>query len=155
MTLTTVLDAYIAHQKEVVTNRSAYELRKAKERHHIVDGLIKALSILDEVIATIRSSNDKRDAKNNLMAKYDFTEAQSEAIVSLQLYRLTNTDITQLRDEARELDVRIAELEDILANEKKLLKVITNSLKSSKRHMLMREDPLLRKKSKKLRLTLK
>lgn len=133
MTLTTILDAYIAHQKEVVTNRSAYELRKAKERHHIVDGLIKALSILDEVIATIRSSNDKRDAKNNLMTKYDFTEAQSEAIVSLQLYRLTNTDITQLRDEARELDVRIAELEDILANEKKLLKVITNSLKKLKK----------------------
>ncbi|MCY7434555.1 DNA topoisomerase IV subunit A [Bacillus pumilus] len=133
MTLTTILDAYIAHQKEVVTNRSAYELRKAKERHHIVDGLIKALSILDEVIATIRSSNDKRDAKNNLMDKYDFTEAQSEAIVSLQLYRLTNTDITQLRDEASELDVRIAELEDILGNEKKLLKVITNSLKKLKK----------------------
>ncbi|WP_426458046.1 DNA topoisomerase IV subunit A [Bacillus altitudinis] len=133
MTLTTVLDAYITHQKEVVTNRSAYELRKAKERHHIVDGLIKALSILDEVIATIRSSNDKRDAKNNLMEKYDFTEAQSEAIVSLQLYRLTNTDITQLRDEARELDVRIAELEDILANEKKLFKVITNNLKKLKK----------------------
>ncbi|MCY7692272.1 DNA topoisomerase IV subunit A [Bacillus altitudinis] len=133
MTLTTVLDAYIAHQKEVVTNRSAYELRKAKERHHIVDGLIKALSILDEVIATIRSSNDKRDAKNNLMEKYDFTEAQSEAIVSLQLYRLTNTDITQLRDEARELDGRIAELEDILANEKKLFKVITNNLKKLKK----------------------
>ncbi|MCM3034441.1 DNA topoisomerase IV subunit A [Bacillus pumilus] len=133
MTLTTILDAYIAHQKEVVTNRSAYELRKAKERHHIVDGLIKALSILDEVIATIRSSNDKRDAKNNLMEKYDFTEAQSEAIVSLQLYRLTNTDITQLRDEASELDVRIAELEDILGNEKKLLKVITNSLKKLKK----------------------
>lgn len=153
MTLTTILDAYIAHQKEVVTNRSAYELRKAKERHHIVDGLIKALSILDEVIATIRSSNDKRDAKNNLMEKYDFTEAQSEAIVSLQLYRLTNTDITQLRDEASELDVRIAELEDILGNEKKLLKVITNSLKKLKRHMLMRDDLSLRKKSKKLRLT--
>ncbi|WP_144678733.1 DNA topoisomerase IV subunit A [Bacillus altitudinis] len=133
MTLTTVLDAYIAHQKEVMTNRSAYELRKAKERHHIVDGLIKALSILDEVIATIRSSNDKRDAKNNLMEKYDFTEAQSEAIVSLQLYRLTNTDITQLRDEARELDGRIAELEDILANEKKLFKVITNNLKKLKK----------------------
>ncbi|PRR92634.1 MULTISPECIES: DNA topoisomerase IV subunit A [unclassified Bacillus (in: firmicutes)] len=133
MTLTTILDAYIAHQKEVVTNRSAYELRKAKERHHIVDGLIKALSILDEVIATIRSSNDKRDAKNNLMEEYDFTEAQSEAIVSLQLYRLTNTDITQLRDEASELDVRIAELEEILGNEKKLLKVITNSLKKLKK----------------------
>ncbi|MFS0654895.1 DNA topoisomerase IV subunit A [Bacillus sp. 179-C3.3 HS] len=133
MTLTTVLDAYIAHQKEVVTNRSAYELRKAKERHHIVDGLIKALSILDDVIATIRSSNDKRDAKNNLIEKYDFTEAQAEAIVSLQLYRLTNTDITQLREEAKELDQRIAELEDILAHEKKLLKVITSSLKKLKK----------------------
>ncbi|MCY7493457.1 DNA topoisomerase IV subunit A [Bacillus safensis] len=154
MTLTTVLDAYIAHQKEVVTNRSAYELRKAKERHHIVDGLIKALSILDEVIATIRSSNDKRDAKNNLMAKYDFTEAQSEAIVSLQLYRLTNTDITQLRDEARELDVRIAELEDILANEKKLLKVITNSLKKLKKKYADERRSVIEEKIEEIKINL-
>lgn len=97
MSLPAILDAYIGHQKEVVTNRSVYELQKAKDRHHIVEGLMKALSILDEVIATIRSSSDKRDAKNNLMAKYEFTEPQAEAIVSLQLYRLTNTDITALK----------------------------------------------------------
>ncbi|CAM5231265.1 DNA topoisomerase 4 subunit A OS=Lysinibacillus sphaericus OX=1421 GN=parC PE=3 SV=1 [Lysinibacillus sphaericus] len=114
MTLPLLLDAYIAHQKEVVTNRSIYDLQKAKDRSHIVDGLIKALSILDEVIATIRSSNDKRDAKTNLQVKFDFTEVQSEAIVSLQLYRLTNTDITELRREQDELNALIAKLEGIL-----------------------------------------
>lgn len=91
-----------------MTNRSIYDLQKAKERSHIVEGLIKALSILDEVIATIRSSNDKRDAKTNLQVKFDFTEVQSEAIVSLQLYRLTNTDITELRNEQDELNTLIA-----------------------------------------------
>ncbi|TXK86303.1 DNA gyrase subunit A, partial [Parageobacillus sp. SY1] len=87
LSLPELLDAYIEHRKEVVTNRSQYELKKAHERQHIVEGLMKALSILDEVIATIRASRDKRDAKDNLMAKYEFTEAQAEAIVSLQLYR--------------------------------------------------------------------
>ena len=101
MSLANILDAYIDHQREVVTNRSQYELQKARERQHIVAGLIKALSILDEVIATIRASKDKRDAKNNLIAKYEFTEPQAEAIVSLQLYRLTNTDITALQAEAK------------------------------------------------------
>ncbi|MFS0663388.1 DNA topoisomerase IV subunit A [Bacillus mojavensis] len=133
MSLPAILDAYIGHQKEVVTNRSVYELQKAKDRHHIVEGLMKALSILDEVIATIRSSSDKRDAKNNLMAKYEFTEPQAEAIVSLQLYRLTNTDITALKEEAEELSKNIEELESILSNDKKLLKVITNSLKALKK----------------------
>ncbi|TYS11628.1 DNA topoisomerase IV subunit A [Bacillus subtilis] len=133
MSLPAILDAYIGHQKEVVTNRSVYELQKAKDRHHIVEGLMKALSILDEVIATIRSSSDKRDAKNNLIAKYEFTEPQAEAIVSLQLYRLTNTDITALKEEAEELDEKIEELESILSNDKKLLKVITNSLKALKK----------------------
>ena len=95
----------------MVTNRSIYDLQKAKDRSHIVDGLIKALSILDEVIATIRSSNDKKDAKLNLQAKFDFTEVQAEAIVSLQLYRLTNTDITELRQEQDELNKLIAKLE--------------------------------------------
>ncbi|MCY9269797.1 DNA gyrase subunit A, partial [Bacillus licheniformis] len=132
MNLTSILDAYIGHQKEVITNRSQYELKKAKERHHIVEGLMKALSILDEVIATIRSSNDKRDAKNNLIEKFAFTEPQAEAIVSLQLYRLTNTDITALEEEAKELDQKIKELEEILSNDKKLLKVIKDSLKKVK-----------------------
>ncbi|MDF0727986.1 DNA topoisomerase IV subunit A [Cytobacillus sp. S13-E01] len=127
------LDAYIGHQKEVITNRSNYDLEKARERHHVVEGLIKALSILDEVIATIRASKDKRDAKNNLIAEYQFTEPQSEAIVSLQLYRLTNTDITALQQEAEELDKKIAELLAILNNEKTLLSVIKADLKKIKK----------------------
>lgn len=99
MTLPLMLDAYIDHQKEIVRRRSQYDLTKAEDRLHIVEGLMKALSILDEVIETIRASKDKRDAKNNIMEKFGFTEEQAEAIVSLQLYRLTNTDITQLQKE--------------------------------------------------------
>lgn len=133
MSLTAILDAYISHQKEVVTNRSVFELQKAKERHHIVEGLMKALSVLDEVIAVIRASSDKKDAKQNLMSKFTFTEPQAEAIVSLQLYRLTNTDITALKEEAEELSKKIQELEAILSHDKKLLKVITSSLKKLKK----------------------
>jgi topoisomerase IV subunit A len=128
-----LLDAYIEHQKEVVTRRTQFDLNKAKERQHIVEGLMKALSILDEVIATIRASKDKRDAKDNLIAKYDFTELQAEAIVSLQLYRLTNTDITALRNEAEELAKKIEELTSILASEKKLFSVIKKELKDVKK----------------------
>ncbi|MBT2728166.1 DNA topoisomerase IV subunit A [Bacillus sp. ISL-75] len=133
MGLREMLDAYIEHQKEVVTRRSQYDLNKAKERQHIVEGLMKALSILDEVIATIRASKDKRDAKDNLMAKYGFTELQAEAIVSLQLYRLTNTDITALRQEAEELAKKIDELTSILASEKTLFSVIKKELKDVKK----------------------
>jgi topoisomerase IV subunit A len=133
MGLRDMLDAYIEHQKEVVTRRSQYDLNKAKERQHIVEGLMKALSILDEVIATIRASKDKRDAKDNLMAKYGFTEMQAEAIVSLQLYRLTNTDITALRQEAEELAKKIDELTSILASEKTLFSVIKKELKDVKK----------------------
>ncbi|TDL83178.1 DNA topoisomerase IV subunit A [Peribacillus frigoritolerans] len=133
MTLPTILDAYIAHQKEVITNRSNYDLQKARERQHIVEGLIKALSILDEVIATIRASKDKRDAKDNLISKFQFTELQAEAIVSLQLYRLTNTDITALQNEAKELDEKITALLEILNNEKKLYQVIKTDLKKIKK----------------------
>ncbi|MED3726101.1 DNA topoisomerase IV subunit A [Priestia filamentosa] len=133
MTLPTILDAYIDHQKEVVINRSKYEWEKAKEREHIVAGLIKALSILDEVIATIRASKDKRDAKNNLIKNYEFTEAQAEAIVSLQLYRLTNTDITALREESEELQQKIEELEQILNSEQKLLSLIKKELRQVKK----------------------
>lgn len=133
MSLTSILDAYIEHQREVVTNRSQYELSKAREREHIVEGLIKALSILDEVIAVIRASKDKRDAKDNLIARFEFTEAQAEAIVSLQLYRLTNTDVTALQAEAEELANKIAELEAILNSEKKLLSVIKNDLRKVKK----------------------
>ncbi|MGX6443332.1 DNA topoisomerase IV subunit A [Neobacillus sp. K501] len=128
-----LLDAYIEHQKEVVTRRTQFELNKAKERQHIVEGLMKALSILDEVIVTIRASKDKRDAKDNLIAKFDFTEAQAEAIVSLQLYRLTNTDITALRNEAEELAKKIEEWTAILDSEKKLISVIKKELRDVKK----------------------
>lgn len=133
MGLRELLDAYIEHQKEVVTRRSEFDLNKAKERQHIVEGLMKALSILDEVIATIRASKDKRDAKDNLMVEYHFTELQAEAIVSLQLYRLTNTDITALRAEAEELAKKINELTAILESEKKLHSVIKKELKDVKK----------------------
>ncbi|MGX1901169.1 DNA topoisomerase IV subunit A [Thermolongibacillus altinsuensis] len=133
LSLPELLDAYIEHQKEVVTNRSKYELKKARERAHIVEGLIKALSILDDVIATIRSSHDKRDAKINLMNKYEFTEEQAEAIVTLQLYRLTNTDIADLKMEAETLAKKIDELTSILESEKKLLSVIKAELRKMKK----------------------
>lgn len=133
MGLLELLDAYIGHQKEVVTRRTEFELNKARERQHIVEGLMKALSILDEVITTIRASKDKRDAKENLMEKYSFTEAQAEAIVSLQLYRLTNTDITALRNEAEDLEKKISEWTSILGSEKKLLSVIKRELKDVKK----------------------
>ncbi len=133
MSLPKILDAYINHQKEIITNRSHYELEKARERQHVVEGLMKALSILDEVIATIRASKDKKDAKNNLIDKFEFTEPQSEAIVSLQLYRLTNTDITALQQEFDELNKKISELVEILQNERKLLQVIKTDLKRVKK----------------------
>ena len=129
MGLREMLDAYIDHRKDVITKRSQFDLQKAQDRAHIVEGLMKALSILDEVIATIRASKDKRDAKNNLMAKFEFTEPQAEAIVSLQLYRLTNTDITALRKEAEELAKLIEELTAILSDEKKLISVIKKELR--------------------------
>ncbi|WP_100331058.1 DNA topoisomerase IV subunit A [Bacillus xiapuensis] len=133
MGLPQLLDAYITHQKEVVTKRSEYDLAKAKARQHIVDGLIKALSILDEVIAAIRASKDKRDAKQNLMNKFQFTEPQAEAIVSLQLYRLTNTDITALQQEAEDLAQLIEQLTAILASERKLAGVIKKELREIKK----------------------
>ncbi|QHJ71396.1 DNA topoisomerase IV subunit A [Planococcus halotolerans] len=128
MTLQTLLDAYIAHQKEIVTKRSEFDLHKAKDRMHIVEGLMKALSILDKVIKTIRASKDKRDAKNNLIESFSFSEAQAEAIVSLQLYRLTNTDITDLQKEEASLKKLIEELTGILTSATKLKNVIKKEL---------------------------
>ncbi|MFD1706634.1 DNA topoisomerase IV subunit A [Siminovitchia sediminis] len=128
-----LLDSYIQHQKEVVTNRSRYELEKALERQHVVEGLIKALSILDKVIATIRASKDKRNAKDNLIESFQFSEKQAEAIVSLQLYRLTNTDITALQKEAEELQQLVNQLNAVLESEKKLLSIIKKELKSVKK----------------------
>lgn len=136
MTLPLMLDSYIEHQKEVVTRRSEFDLMKAKDRLHIVEGLMKALSILDQVIETIRASKDKRDAKDNLIAKFTFTEVQAEAIVSLQLYRLTNTDITELQQEQGDLEILVTKLEGILNDEKKLIKVIKTELVDIKKRFV-------------------
>src|SRR5699024_9205225 len=116
LSLPNILDAYIQHQKEVVTRQTTYDLTKARERAHIVEGLMKAISILDELIETIRSSKNKADAKKNIMSMYEFSDAQSEAILALQLYRLTNTDITLLTNEKRELEDSIKFYEGILNN---------------------------------------
>lgn len=125
-----ILESYLEHQRIVVTKRTEFDLNKAKERKHIVDGLIKALSILDDVIKTIRASKNKKDAKANLVSSLDFTEKQAEAIVSLQLYRLTNTDVTALQNEAEDLERRIVEYTKILNNGKELDKVIKKELKT-------------------------
>lgn len=125
-----ILASYLEHQRSVTTKRTRYELAKAKKREHIVSGLIKALSILDQVIQTIRASKNKKDATKNLMTAYAFTERQAEAIVSLQLYRLTNTDVTELKKEAETLAKEIARFEKILADPKQLDKVIQSELKA-------------------------
>ena len=127
-----ILDAYIAHQKEVITRRTEFDLNFAKERMHIVEGLIKAISILDDVIKTIRASKNKSDAKVNLQNKYAFTEKQAEYIVMLQLYRLTNSDIDELNKEFENLKVVIAGLEMILKDPEKLKGVMKNELKKIK-----------------------
>ncbi|MBO1300187.1 MULTISPECIES: DNA topoisomerase IV subunit A [unclassified Enterococcus] len=128
-----ILSSYIEHRKQVITKRSQFDLEKAQKRQHIVEGLMKALSILDEVIATIRESKDKKDAKLNLVQMFQFTEEQAEAIVTLQLYRLTNTDITELRRESQELIALITELNKILSNDKELFSVMKKELREVKK----------------------
>ena len=127
-----ILDAYIAHQKEVVTRRTEFDLDFAKNHLHIVEGLIKAISILDEVIATIRKSKNKADAKINLQNKYGFSEKQAEYIVMLQLYRLTNQDVIELQQEFENLKKVIAGLEEILADPEKLKGVMKAELRKVK-----------------------
>ena len=128
-----IIDAYITHNKEVITRRTKFDLDAALAEEHIVDGLIKALSILDEVIKTIRASKNKTDAKENLVKLYDFTIKQAEAIVMLQLYKLTNTDVTELMSKRDELQKLIVEYKEILNDENKLKKVMKDELRSIKK----------------------
>ena len=127
--LAQALDAFIAHQKEVVKRRTEFDLKHAKARYHIVEGLIKCISILDEVIKTIRASKNKADAKDNLVKEFEFTEAQAEAIVTLQLYRLTNTDVVALENEKDALEKIIAGLTAILDSEDALKSVMKKDLR--------------------------
>lgn len=128
--LKTILSAYLEHQRNVITKRTEYNLQKALDRQHIVVGLIKALSILDQVIKTIRASKDRRDARDNLVEAYDFSEKQADAIVALQLYRLTNTDVTQLEAESAKLSAEIEQDHKILAEPKTLNSVLRQELKA-------------------------
>lgn len=130
MSMKDILNAYIKHQKEIIFKRSVYELSQKEKRMHIVEGLMKALSILDEVIELIRSSKDKKEAKQKLQKKYEFSEAQAEAIVTLQLYRLTNTDITLLQDEHKSLNMEIERLNSIINHEEILKSVLKDELKA-------------------------
>ena len=129
-----MLDAYIDHQKEVVYRRSEYSLKHAKLRYHIVEGLIKAISILDDVIRTIRASKNKTDAIENLVKEYAFSNEQATAIVTLQLYRLTNTDVVQLEEELANLTKMINELEEIIKDPEKLKSVIKKELREIKKN---------------------
>ena len=133
MSLPMLVDAYINHQKNVVTNRTNFDLTRAKKRQHIVTGLIKMVSIIDEVVETIRASIDKADSKKNLIEKFAFTEEQVEAIVTLQLYRLSNTDITALQQEDAELTKLIKSLTAILGSEKLLIYQIETELTAVKK----------------------
>ncbi len=125
-----ILTSYLEHQRTVTTKRTEFDLDKAKQREHIVVGLIKALSILDQVIKVIRASKNRKDATKNLVQQFDFTEKQADAIVALQLYRLTNTDVTELEKEAATLKKAIAKYEKILSDPKELDKVIRQELQT-------------------------
>ena len=123
-----ILDAYIAFQREVITRRTEFDLKVAKARMHILEGLIKALSILDEVIKVIRGSKNKANAIENLQTEFDFTKEQAEAIVNLQLYKLTNTDVTELEEEIKQRQKEITVWTEILENEEALKHVMKTEL---------------------------
>ncbi len=124
MGLVEILDSYIQHQKEVIRNRSNFELIRAEKRKHIVEGFLKMVDILDDVIAMIRKSQGKKDATTKLVEAFAFTEMQADAIVSLQLYRLSSTDVEEMHSEADRLEKQIEILSRILRNENELEKVI-------------------------------
>lgn len=128
-----VLSSYIAHRREVILARSRFDKEKAEKRLHIVEGLIRVISILDEVIALIRASENKADAKENLKVSYDFTEEQAEAIVTLQLYRLTNTDVVVLQEEEAELREKIAMLAAIIGDERTMYNLMKKELREVKK----------------------
>ncbi len=128
-----ILSSYIAHRREVILARSRFDKEKAEKRLHIVEGLIRVISILDEVIALIRASENKADAKENLKVSYDFTEEQAEAIVTLQLYRLTNTDVVVLQEEEAELREKITMLAAIIGDERTMYNLMKKELREVKK----------------------
>ena len=128
MSLAGALDAFIEHRRSVVLNRSIYLRDKKKARLHIVQGLIKAISVLDEIIDLIRKSKDKKDAKEKIKNEFKFSEEQAEAIVTLRLYSLSSTDITVLKEELKTLTKEIAELDAIISSNEVLDLTLTKEL---------------------------
>ena len=128
-----ILSSYIAHRREIIIARSKFDKDKAEKRLHIVEGLIRVISILDEVIALIRASENKSDAKQNLKISYDFSEEQAEAIVTLQLYRLTNTDIVTLENEEAALREQIQTLAAIIGDERTMFNLMKKELREIKK----------------------
>ena len=128
-----MLTSYIAHRKDIILARSRFDKEKAEKRLHIVEGLIRVISILDEIIALIRASDNKADAKENLKISYEFSEEQAEAIVTLQLYRLTNTDIVTLENEEASLRDLIATLAAIIGDERTMYNVMKRELRDVKK----------------------
>ena len=130
--LSEMIDCYIEHQVDVITRRSEFDLGKAKARLHIVEGLIKACSIIDDVVKTIKQSKDKSDARIQLISNFGFSEGQAEAILNLQLYRLSNLDILSLKNEEIELNKTIAHLEGLLNSSTKMNNLIKFDLNKIK-----------------------
>ena len=128
-----ILSAYIMHREEVIVKRSKFDLRKAEKRLHLVVGLIRMVSILDEVVAAIRASENKADAKENIKISFGFTEEQAEAIVTLQLYRLTNTDIVTLEEERDALNDQILELNAVINDKRTLFNLMKRELREVKK----------------------
>ena len=147
-----ILDAYIAHQRDVIRKRSEFDLATAKKEIHTLEGLVKALSILDEVIATIRKSKNKADARDNLVKEYEFTVEQATAILDLQLYRLTNFDVTVLEEKLAKLRDAIELLNEILSNPKKLDSVIKKELKDIKKEYAVPRKTEIRSVAKEIKI---
>ena len=138
-----ILKTYIYHQKDVVTNKTNYDLKRASIRLHIVEGLIRMVSIINDIIEIIRASKNKQDAKDNIIEKFSFSTEQAEAIVTLQLYRLSNTDITSLQSESTELQEKINYYHSILNSDEKLSEVIISELESTSKLIGLKRRSLI------------
>ncbi|ASI35480.1 MULTISPECIES: DNA topoisomerase IV subunit A [unclassified Exiguobacterium] len=123
-----LLDAYLSHVKEVVIRRTTFDLDQAKRRQEVVSALMTAISVLDETLRLIRAATNKAEAKENLIERFAFSDRQAEAVVMLQLYRLTNTDIVELQEEAEKLEKEVTRLEKILNDEKTRNRLIIKEL---------------------------
>ena len=132
LNLKELLQCYINHQIEVVERSTRFDLGKAKEREHIVQGLVTALANIDEVIAIIKASDDKQDAMVKLTQNFELDEIQANAILEMKLSRLTSLEVEKLNEELKELEIRIADLEDILAKPERVRKIIIDKLEEIK-----------------------